>query len=129
MEDAMTVIKAADAPTFDVHGSVITGGASPSRGATQTCVWRVHLAPGSTVPGHVLDHEEIFHAIAGTLIATVGGEARTVTAGDTLIVPPGEILALEVPPTGPFEAVVVMPVGAQARFADSGDPFSPAWTV
>jgi quercetin dioxygenase-like cupin family protein len=125
----MTVIKAADAPTFDVHGSLITGGASPSRGATQTCVWRVNLAPGSMVPGHILDNEEIFHAISGTLLAMVGGETRTVTAGDTLIVPPDAILALEVGPTFPFEAVVVMPVGSQARFADGGEPFAPAWTV
>ncbi len=125
----MTVIKATDAPTFDVHGSLITGGAAPSRGATQTCVWRVRLAPESRVAGHILDREEIFHVISGSLVATVGGEARTVTVGDTLIVPPGEILTLEVPSTGPFEAVVVMPVGAQARFAAGGEPFFPAWTV
>jgi quercetin dioxygenase-like cupin family protein len=125
----VTVIRAVDAPTFDAHGSVITGAASPSRGSTQTSLWRVNLAPGSQVPGHVLDHEEIFHALAGTLIATVDGERQTVGAGDTLIVRPGAMLQIEVPAEIHFEAVVVLPVGALARFAAGGEPFPPPWSV
>jgi quercetin dioxygenase-like cupin family protein len=125
----VTIIRAADAPTFDVHGATITGGAAPSRGSTQTSLWRVNLAPGSQVPGHLLDHEEIFHALSGTLIATVGGERQTVSAGDTLIVPPGTELQIEVPSDERFEAVVVLPVGAQARFAAGGEPFAPPWSV
>jgi quercetin dioxygenase-like cupin family protein len=125
----LTVVRAADAPTFDVHGATITGAAAPSRGSTQTCLWRVDLAPGSHVPGHILDREEIFHALGGTLVATVDGERQIVNVGDTLIVGPGKILQIEVPAAARFEAVVVMPVGAQARFADGGEPFAPPWTV
>ena len=88
----MSVVRAADAPPFEVHGATITGAASPSRGATQTCLWRIDLAPGSSVPAHVLDHEEIFHALGGTLLATVDGEVHRVDNGDTLIVRPGATL-------------------------------------
>jgi quercetin dioxygenase-like cupin family protein len=125
----MTVVRAADAPTFDAHGATITGAASPSRGSTQTSLWRVNLAPGSQVPGHILDREEIFHALGGTLVATVDGEQQTVQAGDTLIVQPGAVLQIAVPDSASFEAVVVLPVGALARFAAGGEPFTPPWAV
>lgn len=125
----MTLVRAADAPIFDAHGSVITGGASPSRGSTQTSLWRVNLAPGSQVPGHILDREEIFHALSGTLLATVDGEQQMVQAGDTLIVRPGSVLQIAVPEGASFEAVVALPVGGLARFAAGGEPFTPPWAV
>lgn len=125
----MPIVRAADAPVFDVHGATITGAAAPSRGALQTCLWRVSLAPGADVPGHVLDHEEIFHALSGAVVATVDGEAQTVQAGDTLLVPPGHTLQLRVPDEGRFEAVVVLPVGARAAFVAGGEPFAPPWAV
>jgi quercetin dioxygenase-like cupin family protein len=125
----VTVIKAADAPVFDANGATITGAASPNRGSTQTSLWRVDLAPGSAVPGHILDGEEIFHALSGTLHATVDGQRQTVQAGDTLIVPPGSELQIAVPADARFQAVVVLPVGAKARFAAGGEPFSPPWAV
>jgi quercetin dioxygenase-like cupin family protein len=125
----MAFLRASDAPTFEVHGATITGGAAPSRGALQTCVWRVNLAAGSTVPGHHLDREEIFHALTGTLVATIDGQDHVLHTGDTLMVPPGSVLQLQVPPADRFEAVVVVPVGAQATFAAGGEPFAPPWTV
>ena len=125
----MRVLRASNAPTFEVHGATITGAASPSRGASQTCLWRIDLAPGCTVPAHILDHEEIFHALSGTLVATVDGEQHRVDVGDTLIVRPGATLQISVPPEARFQAVVVLPAGSLARFAAGGDPFTPPWAV
>jgi quercetin dioxygenase-like cupin family protein len=125
----MTLVRAADAPVFDVHGATITGGAAPSRGAIQTSLWRIDLAPGSEVQGHILDGEEILHALGGTLIATVDGVRQLVQGGDTLIVPAGSTLQIEVPSSERFQAVAVLPVGARARFAAGGEPFTPPWTV
>jgi quercetin dioxygenase-like cupin family protein len=125
----VTVVRLADAPTFEVHGATITGGAAPSRGSTQTCLLRIDLAPGSVVPAHILDHEEIFHALSGTLVATVDGQQHRVERGDTLIVAPGTILQITVPDDDRFQAVVALPAGAQARFAAGGEPFTPPWAV
>ena len=125
----MAIVRAADAPTFEVHGATITGAASPSRGASQTCLWRIDLAPGSAVPAHILDHEEIFHALGGTLVATVDGEPQQVDSGDTLIVRPGATLQISVPDDARFQAVVVLPAGSLARFAAGGEPFTPPWAV
>lgn len=125
----MAVVRGVDAPTFEVHGATITGAAAPSRGSSQTCLWRIDLAPGSTVPAHILDHEEIFHALSGTLVATVDGEPHRVDGGDTLIVRPGATLQISVPDDAHFQAVVVLPAGSLARFAAGGDPFTPPWAV
>ena len=125
----MPVVRAADAPTFEVHGATITGGAAPSRGSTQTCLWRIDLAPGSSVPAHILDHEEIFHALSGALLATVDGELHHVSGGDTLIVRPGATLQITVPDDARFQAVVALPAGTLARFAAGGEPFTPPWAV
>lgn len=125
----MTVVRAADAPVFEVQGGAIIGGASPSRGATETCVWRVELAPGSGVPAHILDREEIFHALSGELVAIVDNHEHRVQAGDTLIVQPGSTLQIHVSTDRPFKAVVALPAGAQARFAGGGERFTPPWAV
>ena len=125
----MTVVRAADAPTFEVHGATITGAASPSRGSSQICLWRINLAPGSDVPAHILDHEEIFHALSGTLLATVDGEQHRVRGGDTLIVRPGATLQISIPHESRFQAVVVLPAGSRARFEAGGEPFTPPWAV
>lgn len=125
----MVVVRAADAPVFEVHGGVITGGAAPSRGASQTCLWRVDLGAGTSVPAHILDHEEIFHALGGVALASVDGVEQRVEAGDTLIVQRGATLQITVPADGRFQAVVALPAGAKARFAGGGEPFSPPWAV
>ncbi len=125
----MVLVKAADAPVFEVHGGVITGGAAPSRGASQTCMWRIDLAGGTTVPAHILDHHAVFHALSGVLLATVNDAVQHVEAGDTLIVQAGASLKIDVPADGRFQAVVALPAGTKARFAAGGEPFSPPWAV
>ena len=51
----MPVIRGADAPSFTPHGAHITAAAAPSRGATETCLWRVSLEPvKSRTAAHVL---------------------------------------------------------------------------
>jgi quercetin dioxygenase-like cupin family protein len=125
----MPVIRGADAPSFTPHGAHITVAAAPIRGATETCLWRVSLEPGSRTAARVLDREELFHALSGTLVATLDAERHVLYAGDTLVVPPGVTLSLAVPLEQPFEAICALPVGGRARFAAGGEPFSPPWAV
>jgi hypothetical protein len=45
----MPVVPALTAPTFTAPGLTVTGLAAPSRGATETRVWRLTLAPGDAL--------------------------------------------------------------------------------
>lgn len=124
----MPIIKSCDAPRFDLPGVVFTGGASPSRGARETCVWRTTIAPATPGTAHSVDREEVFVAVGGRAHAVVGGEAHELTAGDVLVVPADIEFSLANPHDEPFEAVVVFPVGGRARLP-SGDAFVPPWAT
>jgi mannose-6-phosphate isomerase-like protein (cupin superfamily) len=110
-----------------VGGLSVTGLAAPSRGAAQTIVWRLAIARGTDGFPHTVDREEVFVALAGAAVATVGDRTFPLAAGDALVVPPGEVFALANPHDVPFEAVAALPVGGRARALD-GDPFTPPWT-
>ncbi len=123
----MTIIKAADAPTFTIPGLTVTGLASPSRGAAETSAWRIEITPGSDGAAHSVDKEEIFVALRGQALATVDGDQHQLAAGDTLIVAPGTMFNLANPHDEPFEAVAVQPVGGLATLPGAA-PFPPPWT-
>lgn len=114
------------APTFTIPGLPVTGFAAPSRGATETSLWMIELAPGAPATPHTMDREEVFVALAGRATATVAEREHDVSAGEALIVPAGETFALANPHGEPFRAVVALPVGGRARLAD-GDAFIPPW--
>jgi len=122
----MTTIKATDAPRFEIPGVTFTGLASPSRGCTETAVWRVRIEPGDPGTPHRLDREEVFVALAGQATASIGGVDTVVAAGDALIVPAGEPFAITATGDEPFEAVVAFPVGGTAAF-EGAEPFTPPW--
>jgi len=122
----MTTIKAVDAPRFEIPGVTFTGLASPSRGATETAVWRVRIEPGDPGAPHSLDREEVFVALSGQALASIDGEHTTISGGDALIVPAGLPFVLTATGDEPFEAVVAFPVGGTAAF-DGGEPFTPPW--
>jgi quercetin dioxygenase-like cupin family protein len=127
----MPVIFAADAPTFklaDAAHTVFTGLASPSRGALETSVWRVALAPGTPSAPHSLDHEEIVVALAGQAVASISGTEYAIGPGDAIIVPAGAPFSLQNPHTAAFEALAVLPVGARAQMGPD-QWFTPPWAV
>ena len=75
----MTVIRAAQAPQFELPGVRFEGLAAPSRGGAQVCTWRITVAPRFDADqAHTLDRDEIFMLTAGALRVTA------VHAGDTL---------------------------------------------
>ena len=78
----MAHISAADAPTFDLPGCTVTGLAAPSRGSTQTSVWTLALEAGFPPQLHHMDQEEVFVAVAGAAVATLGDDQVHVAAGD-----------------------------------------------
>jgi quercetin dioxygenase-like cupin family protein len=124
----MPIISAADAPVFTPDElTTITGLAAPSRGATETSVWRVHLEPGAGTPPHTLTREEVFVALAGTATVTLADGTHEVGAGDALAVPADVEFWLANAGTEPFEAICAMPVGGRARVGD--EEFPPPWSL
>ena len=121
-------ISATDAPTFDLPGCTFTGLASPSRGCTQTSVWTLAMEPGFPGQLHQMDQEEVFVAVAGAAVATLGDHEVRVAAGDALIVPAGVNFALTNPYDERFVAVAVLPVGGRASLGD-GEYFVPPWAA
>ena len=123
----MPILAAPSAPKFEVPFLEVTGLAAPSRGARESCVWRLSLAPGAPGTVHSMDREEIFVALAGRARVSLDGRSHELGPGDTLIVPAGQAFALENPGPEPFEALAVLPVGGRACLP-AGEPFAPPWT-
>lgn len=87
----MPVARSTDDPTFDLSGNTITAFASPSRGATETIMYRIDLPAGAVLPSHRHDHEEVLHILSGAVTSVLGGEEHLVRAGDTVMIPAGTV--------------------------------------
>jgi mannose-6-phosphate isomerase-like protein (cupin superfamily) len=124
----MPLIRSADGPTYTLGHVTFTGLASPSRGARETCAWRIRVAPGAPPALHTLDREEILVAVAGSAVATLEGTEHPIAPGDAIVVPAGATFAIANPYDEPFEAVAALPVGGRACFP-GGEPFVPEWAA
>jgi quercetin dioxygenase-like cupin family protein len=123
----MAVITREQTQTFELPGTHVTGLASPSRGASETSAWRLRLEPGASSPAHSLDREEIFVVLSGTVRAAYDAHAEEASAGEALIVAPGEEVTLSTVGAEPFEAVALLPVGGTAPL--DGERMVPPWAV
>ncbi len=123
----MPLIRAENAPSFSLPGLTVQGLAAPSRGSSETSAWRLSVAPGAPGVEHSVDREELFLALAGSAVATLGEERWELRAGDVLIVPAGQPVSLADPGDVAFGAVAVAPVGVRARLP-GGEAFAPPWT-
>jgi quercetin dioxygenase-like cupin family protein len=124
----MPFLPAPSAPVHEIDGARFRSLATPSRGAAETAVWSVEIAPGTPATPHSLTREEIFHVLAGGAAVRLGGAEHAVAAGDTVVVPPDVPLAIANPGATPLRMLCVQPVGGQARLPD-GTVFSPPWTA
>lgn len=121
----MKLIRREEAAVFTLPGLTVTGLASPRRGAAETCVWRIAVAPGAPGVPHRVTREEIFVALSGHAVVTIEGAQHELHAGDAIVVPPHTLFALANPSPEPFEAMVSFPVGGRA-VTDDGT-FCPPW--
>ena len=122
----MTVIRGAEAPSFEVPGVTFTALAAPSRGSADVCTWRITVAPGlHSEQAHTLDRDEIFMVTAGALRITPGGEL--LRSGDAAVVPAGQPIALVNETGTPAEAYVAIRAGFTATMADGTVLGTPPW--
>src|SRR4051794_23226813 len=123
-----TILRAAQAPRFDIPGVTFVGMASPSRGSERLCTWKIIVAAGheSDTP-HTLDRDEVFMVLAGTVCLASGGEL--LGPGDATVVPAGEKIELSNPGSEPAEVIVAIPAGFSASGADGTPIGTPPWAA
>lgn len=122
----MSVIPAPAAPTHELGTTRFTALATPSRGSSETSIWRVEIAPGTPATPHQLTREELFVVLEGEAQVRIGDATQTARAGDAIAVPPHQ--AFEIAPSSPqtLRMLCCMPAGGQA-IIDHGEPFTPPW--
>lgn len=122
----MAVLPAPSQPTHDLGGTRFTSLATPGRGATDTSVWQVEIAPGTPSTPHSLTREEVFVVLEGHARVVLGPVTDTASVGDAIVVPVGTDFELVNAGTTPLRLLCCMPVGGQARLGD-GTTFTPPW--
>ncbi|GAB3824379.1 cupin domain-containing protein [Dactylosporangium cerinum] len=123
----MSIVRAADAPRFELDGSQFTVFAGPSNGSRQVCAWRLTVAAGHESMPHSIDRDEVFMVLSGQLRVTPGGEV--LGAGDSVVVPAGEPIEVHNPGAGPAEVHVTVPAGFTAYRADGSVFGTPPWAA
>ena len=83
----MPVLKAPPAHTHELGGARFTSLATPSRGSSDTCVWKVEIAPGTPGTPHRLTREEVFVVLAGRAEVRLGDTVSEAGPGDAIVVP------------------------------------------
>jgi quercetin dioxygenase-like cupin family protein len=126
LEVTVPVLTAPAAPTHAVGGTRFTSLATPSRGATDTAVWKVEILPGTPATPHSLTREEVFVVLEGTASVLIAGTASQAQAGDAIVIPAGVEFELANAGGQPLRLLCCLPVGGQAYLAD-GATFTPPW--
>jgi mannose-6-phosphate isomerase-like protein (cupin superfamily) len=124
----MPVLSAPPSPTHAVDGARFTSLATPTRGSTDTSVWRVELAPGHPAMPHQLTREEVFIVLSGRACVRLGDDEHEAVAGDAIVVPRDTHFEICVAGDEPLHAICCMPVGGSARLAD-GTLLVPPWST
>ena len=124
----MHLIEATAAPVFELPGIAFTAMASPSRGSSELCTWKLTVAAGlpATQP-HSLDHDEIFQVTAGAVL--IGVDGPLVRAGDAMVVPAGTSIQLANPGSVDAEIYVAICAGFTATAADGTVIGTPPWAT
>ncbi|MFF0270963.1 cupin domain-containing protein [Kribbella sp. NPDC004536] len=119
----MQVIRADEAPRFQLPGVEFTGYAAPARGSAGLCTWRltVDVGHGGDAP-HTLDRDEVFMMLSGSVQL---GEEK-LSPGDAVVVPAGEPISLTNLGEEKAELIVAITAGFTGYMAD-GTAVQPPW--
>ena len=87
-------------PHEQAHHTIFPGVTIHTAAAERMMLSLVDLAPGSVVEEHSHPHEQVGMVVRGRAVFVIGGEERTLAAGDMYRIPGGvrhKVRALEVP--------------------------------
>jgi unsaturated pyranuronate lyase len=102
-----------------VHGRVVHG--------ERITLGVIELDPGSVVPEHSHENEQLGICLSGSLDFRVGDESRELHAGETWSIPGNVPHAVEVGPDGAVVIDVFVPPRDDWRSAESVEPRAPRW--
>ena len=102
-----------------VHGRVVHG--------DRLTVGVIELDPGSVVPEHSHDHEQLGMCLSGSLMFRVGDESRELGPGETWTIPSNAPHEVQVGPEGAVVIDVFAPTRDDWREAEQVEPRRPRW--
>lgn len=121
----MRVVRTGDRVT-ETPNATMHALAAPSAGSAELSTWWVRMAEGSAGPAHVVDREQVFMPVSGSVEVIVDGAAEVCAAGEAAVLPAGttrRIRALE-----DVTAVVAMRSGAVVT-AEGREPGPLPWAI
>jgi quercetin dioxygenase-like cupin family protein len=121
----MPVLSAPTAATHELPHARFTSLATPSRGACETSVWRVEIAPGSPATPHQVTREETFVILSGSARVKIAGEEAEAKRGDVIVIPPHTTFEIAALGDEALHALCCFPVGGKAKLG--GRVFTPPW--
>lgn len=113
----MSVFQHEQNQVHSLHGNHIAGVATRTSGARQVEMWRGRMDARAATPPHRHDTEEVVLFLKGSGHVTLGDQQRRYQAGDTLILPAGELHQIFADTDSEF--VAAMPLGGTVQLPDN----------
>lgn len=112
----MSVFRNGQKQFHSLQGNHIAGVATPSNGARQVEMWHGRMDADSATPPHSHDTEEVVLWLSGSGRATIADREVRYAAGDTLILPAGQVHQIFAETASEF--VSAMPIGGTVALPD-----------
>ncbi|MER7002054.1 cupin domain-containing protein [Dactylosporangium sp. NPDC000555] len=123
----MSIVRAADAPRFELGDTKFTVYSGPSHGSQEICTWRLTVPAGTQSMPHTIDRDEVFMVLSGGIHLAPGGEV--LGPGDAAVVPAGEKIEVGNPLNEPAEVYVALRAGMTAYHTDGTPVGTPPWAA
>ncbi len=116
----MQIVTAADRRETATPNATMTTLASPTLGAAGASLWLVEMHPDAAGPVHAFDSEVVWTITHGRARLDVGAATYDLVAGDTAVLPAGEMRRFTAGPDG-FGATATT-VGSGTVTREDGGP-------
>jgi len=123
----MQIVRATQRRTSTTPNATMTTLASPSLGSAESSLWLVDMPAGIRGPEHSFAGEVLWSLTAGSGTVRVDGVDHPLEAGDTVVIPAGELRQFTAGSTG-FSGVVTVREG-EAFLGDGSSAGVPPWVA
>jgi quercetin dioxygenase-like cupin family protein len=124
----MQIVRATDRRVTTTPNATMTTVASPTLGGCRGSLWWVEMNPGAENPEHAFEEEVVWAMTGGRATIWVAGEAHAVAAGDTMVLPGGEMRRMVAGAEG-FTAAVLTAAPSAVTRADGLPAVVPPWVA